>query len=281
MASLYKLTVGEEQEFHRVLADGSFTAELAKRLIKSPFLVHNLLAALFAEGVPEVTEGFEDDNPELKGEMIKFIAEGVRVHFLMHERDTLRTSITEVVGRTFDRAPLMAYKSFKELYYDNGDFHLYRDPKLIFKSAETPHAFLFDTIAEVIRQTLLLDPDIREENIRREAYEELKRQVWRNGSELPSVKLAEPDDTCEFQWWLGGADSGSMLDAYCRGAAQVRLDLDYGDEPRCLSHANWDIADVFLKIMGTPREGNTDTPPDLKEVIDGWLREKLKRATER
>lgn len=282
MTSLYKLTVGEEQEFRRVLADGGFTAELAKRLIRSPFLVHNFLVTLFNEGVPEAEEQFEDDNPELEGETIKFIVEGVRVEFLLNEEWTLREAITETVGRSFKKAPIVLHKALKELYYGNDEFQLYRDPQVIFRSAETPHAFLFDTVSEVIRQVLLLDPEIRKENFRRQELQELKRKVWRHSLEYPRVKPITPGHaTCHFQWWMGGADGGSMLEPYCMAEAQVKLcyeeEARRGEELRCMDHAIWDVADRFLELEGTSREDNAPTPEPLKKCIRQWVEERLDR----
>ena len=43
-----------------------------------------------------------------------------------------------------------------------------------------------------------------------------------------------------------------------------------------MDHAIWDVADVFLELMGTSREQNAPTPAYLKNLVRQWIEEQFK-----
>ncbi|MDP3991510.1 MAG: hypothetical protein Q8P66_01230 [Candidatus Colwellbacteria bacterium] len=94
---------------------------------------------------------------------------------------------------------------------------------------------------------------------------------------VPTVKPAGRDDSCEFLWL--NAEVGSMVDPYCRGKADVRLDFGEGyEDTRCFGHAVYDLAEILLKQMGTPREEFGWQPPrSLRTFLHMWIRHQLRK----
>ncbi len=96
---------------------------------------------------------------------------------------------------------------------------------------------------------------------------------------LPIVRPVDDFDTCEFQWFFRlFPDVGSRVDPCCRRPAEVRLDLGYGEEPRCFDHALWDLAGLVLERLGTSREEfGREIPWSLKIFLRMWLKRQLSR----